>query len=178
MSEEIKQIDLRSVFKNLIIQSLNEKTGMPRKIVKFKTQETGVTLQSQRRDLTYPLCTFLFALRDMTNEDGQEYHEFRDVMAYAKKHYGYTPSDYPLLNRSNWWLAENGTKGAYENKYWHLTPQGKNFLNDPNFKVKAYFYPVPNTKEEIWSKKTTTLNEICKAFFSKNNGETWFKDGK
>lgn len=166
-------INVDEIFKQKIIQSLDKKTGMPARIVKYKSEELGITLQTQRRDLTYPMVTFLLALEAMEKRDRKEYHKFRDVMAVAEAVYGCIPSDYPLLNR--WWLAENGTKGEFDNKFWRLTPDGRRFLNE-NFKVKAYHYKVPHTNQLFWSQKKTTFKELENDYFTKNNRETWFNN--
>ena len=118
----------------------------------------GVTFTCYRRDLTYIMCTFLMALRDMELSDGNEYHEFRLAIAFAYEHWKCTPSDYTVLAR---WKFLKTIKGNPKMKA--LTEKGHRFLNN-ELAVPPFHYKMPYDNSMLWSPKRITYIDLYKQY--------------
>ena len=126
-----------------------------------------------RRDLTYVICTFLEALQALQAKDGQEYHEYRDVITYAITNYKATPSDYSILER---WKLIKTLHGKGNSKYKALSEHGIAFLDD-RLMVSLYHYQIPHTEAIMFSKEKTNFS-LLKVQSTEKENKTPFHDSK
>jgi hypothetical protein len=160
--------NLKTIFDMKIKQSNGAKN------VTYYCECCGVHFVAQRRDLTYVICTFLQALRDMQEEDGQEYHQYRAVIQYAIKKYGCTPSDYSILER---WQLIKTKQGRNQGKYKALSEAGIKFLED-RLMVSSHHYQIPHCETVLYSKEKTNFSLLRVQFLEKKQKKEPFLDKK
>ena len=119
----------------------------------FNESSTGIIHSSEpyevvaiRRDLTYPMASFMLALRDMRKRYNHSYFDFREVIRYCKEYYKTTPSDYALLE-NRWLLITSNTATGKKNEK-KLTKFGWRFIqNEMPVKMSHFINPL---NKNVW----------------------------
>ena len=148
---------LNETFRHLI------QLGNGKKTVVYECPDCGCNFTAMRRDLTYVIVTFLISLHDMWKADGQDYHAYRDVIAFAVKNHQCTPSDYSILER---WKLIDTKPGINQGKYKKISANGYKFLCN-ELPVAAFHYQLPHCEEIMYSKEKITFKELRDAYLEK-----------
>lgn len=136
-----------------------------------------------RRDMTYPLATFLLALEDLQKAYGMEHCYYRDVIKYAKDKYKCTPSDYSILHR---WKLIKSMEGVNGDKYKGLTEHGKEFINNNLRIYPSHYYMIDEPKfiknmdknGLVIKDGKVTFREIELAYYEKEKRKPFLKAEK
>lgn len=143
------------------------------KKAEYRCSCCGMSYTTTRRDMTYPLATFLLALRDLHNSLNARYVEYRDVIKYAKDKYKCTPSDYSILHR---WKLIKSMEGVNGDKYKALTTHGRDFINN-KLRIKPSHYQIMDSTYFVLNRDKNKLvvgdgkilfSEIEYAYIEKN----------
>lgn len=152
--------------------------NFPKK-VKYTCQCCELSYTTTRRDMTYPLATFLLALHDLSISLKTDYVYYRDVIKYAKDKYKCTPSDYAILHR---WKLIKSMDGVNGDKYKGLTEYGKAFIKN-KLRIKPMHYQIlDETKFYLKYENNILVNDgrvsfkdVEAAYYEKDNKTPFFK---